>query len=111
MNDFLDFNFSFDYCNDNETISRIIDRLLFYDCGSENGLLLDDLRYLRMLFYYYISPEKEKLSFDDDLKKAFSNSITRIVNTINSSDETDEYMATDLEKLLIIENQVLEAME
>ncbi len=110
MNDFLDFNFSFDYCNDNETISRIIDRLLFYDCGSENGLLLDDLRYLRMLFYYYISPEKEKLSFDDELKTAFANTVTRTINAIKESDETDTYITTDLQELLVMENAVFEIL-
>ena len=111
MKDFLDFNVSYDYWNENEAIGRIIDRLLFYDCGGGSSTLLDDLRYLRMLFYYYITPEKDKLSFDDELKKAFANSITRTINAIRESDETDNYLTTDLQELLVMENAVFEILE
>ena len=111
MKVFLDFDFAYDYCNDNEAITRIIDRLLFFDCGSVNTLLLDDLRYLRMLFYYYSYPYKEKLSFDDELKAAFHNSVTNTINSIRESGETDQYLITDLQTLLTIENSVFDAME
>ena len=113
MKDFLNFeNVNYDdFWNEIIAINRIFDRLLFYDCGDKNETLLDDLRYLRMLFYYFIEPQKDKLSFDNDLKQSFTNSVSNTINALRASDETDKYLSTDLQELLLMENLVLEAFE
>lgn len=108
MKDFLDFDLKFLYFGMNaEAMGRVIDRLLFYDYPKEHRHLLDDIRFLRMAFFYYISKdEKLNLSIDEDLKGYFKRTIDRVVNLFRFSDEVDRHLERDIVFLISIKKTV-----
>lgn len=110
MKDFLDFDLKFLYFGmEAEAMGRVIDRLLFYDYPKEHRHLMDDIRFLRMAFFYYISNDKKDiLSIDDDLKGYYKRSIDRIVNLFRFSDEIDNYLGIDIDFLIRIKKTVCE---
>lgn len=110
MKDFLDFNLKYLYFGlDAEAMGRVIDRLLFYDYPKEHRHLLDDIRFLRMAFFYFLSiDEKEKLSIDDELKGYFKRTIDRVVNLFRFSDEVDRMLEIDIDFLIKLKKVVVE---
>lgn len=110
MKDFLDFNLKYLYFGlDAEAMGRVIDRLLFYDYPKEHRHLLDDIRFLRMAFFYSLSiHEKEKLLLDDELKDYFKRTIDRVVNLFRFSDEVDRMLESDIDFLIKLKKVVVE---
>lgn len=110
MKDFLDFNLKYLYFGlDAEAMGRVIDRLLFYDYPKEHRHLLDDIRFLRMAFFYFLSiDENEKLSIDDELIGYFKRTIDRVVNLFRFSDEVDRMLESDIDFLINLKKAVVE---
>lgn len=110
MKDFLDFNLKYLYFGlDAEAMGRVIDRLLFYDYPKEHRHLLDDIRFLRMAFFYsLLIHEKEKLLLDDELKDYFKRTIDRVVNLFRFSDEVDRMLESDIDFLIKLKKVVVE---
>lgn len=110
MKDFLDFDLKYLYFGMNaEAMGRVIDRLLFYDYPKEHRHLLDDIRFLRMAFFYYLSIDaKENLSIDDELKFYFKRTIDRVVNLFRYSAEIDRDIERDIIFLINLKKLVSE---